>query len=297
MKALLIGLGEVGTAVYNYYDYDSLNKIITYDSADELPYPAIEDIDILLVCIPYSKSFIKNVNFYKTRYNIKSTIIFSSVPIGTTAKIDGAVHSPIEGVHPYLVNSLNLFERYVGGEVDANISYFFDHSHHYVTYLERSEITEFLKLQSTSNYGLMIEYARYINSICDKMNISYEHVKDYNRNYNELYEYLPRPNIKRYILDPPDKDGIKGHCILENAVILNELYPNNLLTSIMRLGKHESTISEGKLYLNKTWLMCEYYGKNRSTGDIARQFNVSQENISAIMKRRGIQLKNKEELK
>lgn len=262
MKKVLVGYGEIGRAVAEVFgvkDIHDPGKGATCEG----------QYDILLVAIPYSDDFVNTVNVYRERYKTKATIIFSTVAIGVTRQILGAVHSPIEGKHPKLAESIRLMPRWVGG-YGKLVNQFFTEAGFSPIYVT-PETTEFLKLQSTSMYGLNIAYARYVKEVCDKLEINYDHVKQFNLDYNTLYKRLQLPQYQRYILDPPEPEGIKGHCILENAITLYEQYPSELLREILALGKNPSTISEEKLYFNRTWLYCEHYGKGKSATQIGNE--------------------------
>lgn len=228
MKAILIGYGEVGKGVYDYYS--KFHQIDIFD----LNYKDIKltEYDLMLVTIPYSDNFIIDVTNYVNEFNPKATIIFSTVPIGTTKLIKNAVHSPVEGKHPNLGKSMELFQRFMGGINGLAIEFFVTAKQQPII-LEKPEHTEFLKLQSTTNYGVMIEYARYIKSICDDINLNYESVKDFNRAYNDLYSNMGLDNIKRYILDPPE-GTLGGHCVRPNAMLLDAQYPNDLVKEIYK---------------------------------------------------------------
>ena len=228
MKALLVGYGEIGKSVEQYYG--KYHRIRVYDPAIDDAYPRQQKFDILLVAFGYSKNFVDQVKFYKSKYDIENVIIFSTVPMGTTRQIIGAVHSPVEGRHPHLEESIGIFKRYMGG-YNSECAIFLLKGHKDVEVLQEPEHTEFLKIQSTTNYGIMLEYARYVKSVCDKLNMDYDYVMDFNKSYNNLYEQLGLPNISRYILTPPE-GKIGGHCVVPNAVILNKLYPNPLVQEV-----------------------------------------------------------------
>lgn len=283
MRKVLVGYGEIGRAVAEVFDVKDIHdpgKGATCEG----------QYDILLVAIPYSDDFVDTVNAYRERYKIKATIIFSTVAIGITRQIPDAVHSPVEGKHPDLADSIRIFRRWVGG-FNRTVERFFKESGFEPTFVEKPEITEFMKLQSTTNYGLNIAMAKYVKEVCDQLGMDYKLVNQYDESYNRLYEKLGVPWAKRYILTPPPPDGIKGHCVLENLILLYEQYPSELLRGIFALGKHPETIKEEKPYLNKTWLYCEHYGKNKSAEQIGREQGCSGANILGRMKRRGMKVR------
>lgn len=226
IKAILIGYGQIGRAIYEVFGkhhdldvYDIMFKVKPQGT-----------YDILLVAIPYSDRFVEIVNAYREEYGVQATIVFSTVAIGTTSRIPDVVHSPVEGRHPNLTESMMLFQRWVGGYHESAHQFLIEAGFR-PTYLARPEFTEFLKLQSTSNYGVCIEYARYVKSVCDDLGMDYEAVKQFNRDYNDLYLDLDLPQFQRYILDPPI-GPIGGTCVRPNARILDNQYPHIFLKEI-----------------------------------------------------------------
>ena len=218
MRGLICGYGEVGKGVHEafkkYHQFD------TYDLKNKSmlngPY------DILIITFPYFDEFVEEVGMYQLIAAPKVTLIFSTVPIGTTRQINNAVHCPIEGKHPNLGDSIRKFTRFVGYNNDTALRYaeqfFYEADIPKIFPVFNSDCTELMKLQSTTNYGINIEYARFVKRLCDKCNVPYEFVKIYNSEYNDLYEGT---GYKRYILEPP-QGKIGGHCILQNLPLLKE---------------------------------------------------------------------------
>ena len=228
MKALLIGYGQIGRAVYEVFS--GTHAIDIYDTAfKEKPEG---EFDILLVAIPYGDKFVDTVNQYRRDYAVKATIIFSTVAIGTTRQILGAVHSPVEGKHPQLSDSIRMMPRWVGG-YNKTVERFFNDAGFKPIFCEKPEITEFLKLRSTSRYGINIEFARYEKSVCDDLGMDYEYIRKFDQDYNELYRELGMPQYQRYILFPP-VGNCGGHCVGPNARLLDAQYPSWFLKEIYR---------------------------------------------------------------
>ncbi len=226
--ALLVGYGQIGKSIHEVFG--EAHDITVYDKTfSEKP---DGDYTVLLIAIPYGNNFIDTVNAYREQYKVKATIIFSTVAIGTTRKIPNAVHSPVEGRHPKLAESIRLMPRWVGG-YGKLVDEFFTAAGFKPVYVT-SETTEFLKLQSTAMYGLNIEFARYVKSVCDELGINYAHVKNFNLDYNGLYRKLGMGGkYQRYILDPPE-GMIKGHCIVPNSKMLDAQFPSVFLREIYR---------------------------------------------------------------
>ena len=220
LNCLLIGYGEIGKGFKEAYE-----KYHNFDAIDiNIKYPRkYFNYDIMFVAIPFTENFVENVKSYQALYSPKATVILSTVEVGTSSKVD-AVHVPIEGKHPYLAESIKKWQVFMGGK--NNIAYkFFADANKIVYQLEKPEHTEFLKLQSTTNYGIMIEYARYVNDCCKQIDMDYNEVIAFNTAYNQLYKSMGMQNFQRYILTPPE--GAKqGHCVTPNAKILAKQFPN-----------------------------------------------------------------------
>jgi UDP-N-acetyl-D-mannosaminuronate dehydrogenase len=232
MKHLIIGMGEVGMALSHVLKKEKLQVRDLFDNNVSLP------IDMLHICIPYSETFVEVVKDYIEEYKPKHTIIYSSVPVGTTRQIgENVAHSPVEGIHPKLVAGFRNFTRWIGSTSVETTEACADFWIQYVSHTRAThnpDHTEFLKLYSTSKYGINIVFADYANNVAKHLGMDYEQVKHYDQDYNKLYTRIQRNQYKRYILDPPD-GKIGGHCIVPNAELLSEQYPNEQLTLIMEM--------------------------------------------------------------
>jgi len=230
MKAILCGYGEIGKAVFKVFS--KYHKIQIHDPYQSLEVSKGTKADILLVAIPYSSAFVNIVSKYQKYFKIKTTIVFSTTAIGTCRQLN-AVHSPVEGKHPNLAKSIKIHKRWIGG-TNINALDFFSKAgfkSKNTEILRKSEWTEFLKLRSTSLYGVNIEFARYSKEVADNLKMPFENIQQFDKDYNKLYQELKMPQYSRYILTPP-KGKIGGHCVTSNSKILNKQYPNNLLKEI-----------------------------------------------------------------
>lgn len=229
MRAICAGQGEIGKAVKEVFG--EYHDIFPYDTKGGYDLPK-GHFDILLVCFPWQENFVDIVKAYINLHHIKATIIFSTVPIGTTRQIPNAVHSPIEGRHENLAKSILLMRRFVGG-FDATVYDFFLATTIIPKYLDKPEFTEFIKLRSTSRYGVNIEFSRYEKEVCKNIGMDYRYIWDFDEEYNSLYRQLGEPRFARYILTPPT-GNIGGHCVVPNAKLLDAQYPSIFLKEIYR---------------------------------------------------------------
>lgn len=226
MLAVLAGFGEIGESVYNVFS--KYHDIAIHDP--EQGYDATGGVfDILLVAIPYSEHFCDIVADYARMFGVEGTLVFSTVPVGTCRKI-GACHSPVEGKHPDLTESIRKTDKWLGGS-NIYAKRFLEEADFTVRRFNNPETTEFLKIRSTTLYGLNIEFARYSKQVCDELKIEYSVVKEWDAWVNGLYATMGMPQFTRYILDPPI--GAKGgHCVTANAKMLNSQYPHTLVSVV-----------------------------------------------------------------
>lgn len=217
MKNLIIGLGEIGTAMRSILECDG------YDLGHELE----GEYDIIHICFPYSSHFYSYVKDYQKKFNAKYTVIHATVPVGTSRKL-GAIHSPVRGVHPHLEQSIRTFVKYFGGENTEAVSSVFLEKGIKVAVCDKPETTELMKIVDTTGYGVNILIEKEIYRLCEEYGVSFKDVyTEANRTYNEGYENIGMPQFKKYILE--HKEGkIGGHCIMPNAELL-DTWMNSLL--------------------------------------------------------------------
>lgn len=242
----ILGFGEVGQAVAKFYKnprfrnrYGGQAKIKDLKRDDGL-----ESVEILHICIPWSKNFISIVQQEIKAIRPELTIIHSTVPVGTTKKIISGlprvcrkvVHSPIRGIHPYLYEGIKIFVKYIGADNKKAGEVAKKHLESLgikTKLFMPSATTEIGKLLDTAYYGLVIAWHGEMKKLCDKYAIDFDKaVADFNLTYNEGYKKLGKLNVLRPVLYPP-KEGIGGHCVVENAAILKRYFQSRALDLIL----------------------------------------------------------------
>lgn len=222
----ILGFGEVGSSLAKVYKNTKYNiKIKDVGKCDDF-----KNIYILNVCIPYNKSFISIVIKEIKKYKPKLTIIHSTVPVGTTQKINNklkkefnVVHSPIIGNHPNLDIGIKTFEKYIGIDRLESASLAVEHleSLKLKCYIIRdSRHTELAKLFCTTYYGICIAWHYEMNKIFKKHNLDFSFIKNWTKNYNRGYKKLGCEIYNRPNLKPPEDKKIGGHCVIPNAELL-----------------------------------------------------------------------------
>lgn len=228
MTHTVIGLGQIGSAVAQVL-LDANYKVSTLDVHSE---PSKQS-DILHICFGYSEKFIKEVKRYQRLYEPRLTIVYSTVPIGTIKTLPQTVHSPVEGRHPRLYYSVKAGTRYIGHNSvrDGDLAAEIWNSITECELLPNSDWTEFLKLASTSKFGINLVWEDYVNEVAQELGMSHIIAKNWDKNYNKLYKKLKFPQFRKYVLDAPE-GKIGGHCVVPNAELLDEQYPSELLKMI-----------------------------------------------------------------
>lgn len=234
MSSVIVGFGEIGKAVYDAMDESSYIVDLNMQSEDAAP----SEVDVLHICFPPSETFVEDVEMYINQFDPSHTIVWASTPIGTCSLIaDYVIHSPVEGKHPNLAKSIRTMVRWIGCfdkmERDWANEYFCMKGLD-TRPVEKSEYTEALKLLSTSEYGINIVFADYKKWVADTLGMDYELMKEWNHDYNSLYQSLKLPQFQKFILDPP-QSKIGGHCVTQNAELLNGQFPHEMLRLIREM--------------------------------------------------------------
>jgi len=209
MQNLIIGIGEVGTALGNIFT-DADLQAHHYNSYD---------CEILHIAFPYSNEFENEVKRYQKLHNPKHTIIHSTVPVGTSRKLN-AIHSPIRGIHPNLEQGIRTFVKFIGGEQASEVADLFRKSGIRVMLFDRQETTEALKLFDTEYFRTCVEFTHRVKRYCNKHNLNFAEVYTLpNITYNEGYGTLGYKEYYRPVLEPIMKE-IGGHCLVPNSKLI-----------------------------------------------------------------------------
>lgn len=212
MRHLVIGNGEIGSAIAEVLEADVIDKNEDAES---------ETYEFIHICFPFSDDFIHLVEEYQRTYNPNYTVIHSTVPVGTS-KILGAVHSPVRGRHPNLEPGVRTFAKFFGGLGASVCAREFEELGIETVISENSEDTEAMKLWDTTQYGVNIVLEKIIHKYCEENGLNFDIVyTKANETYNQGYEELGEPQFKKFILEHSE-GPIGGHCVLQNLPLLDE---------------------------------------------------------------------------
>ncbi len=246
MKIMILGLGEIGKAIYEVVSSKFPSDVYGRD----VDFQPSFRVEVVHICYPYSEDFVRITNNYLSLYNPDFTIVHTTTPPGTCEQLQGLVaHCPIRGRHQDLVKGILEYEMVLGyNNQDA-----YEYTHNYMTKLRvktksvsSSKTSELLKLLSLTHFAFNIEFARLAKECCDKYDVDYSYVKDYTNSYNRTIERLEGVQFYKSNLNPPE-GKIGGHCVLNAVSLLNTEVPNPLLTEILKINKEL-----GKLSLDKS---------------------------------------------
>lgn len=254
MISLVIGMGEIGSALYKVLSDTYKKKVLGYDLAQEEEWPQIKKLDILHICIPDIENFVEIVNLYVKRYKPKYTIVHSSVQVGTTAKIDGAsFHSPVRGKHPNMEKGLLTYKKYLSWDgpntyAATDLSNYFCKAGITCKTLPDTKVTELGKLLALARYGVYLAFAKEQEAICAKYDVPYHKaVSDFEVTRTEGLIELGEPELIQPMLFPFD-NFIGGHCTVEDMAILLEENDDPLLYLAHEIGRNTTIWDDCNIY-------------------------------------------------
>jgi len=230
MKHLVIGMGEVGTAlaaILGSYTH-TLDAKNSKEPFREGPY------EVVHICFPYSSIFLAEVEGYKKRFNPQVLIIHSSVPVGTSDKL-GAVYSPVRGVHPDLALGMRTITKYFAGLKAGKAASYFSTLGIPVRVLSDTRTLEAAKLWDTTVYGLSILLEKEMWAYARENGLDFEIMyREFTATYNMGYSKLGMPHVVRpWLMHADGKIG--GHCVLENAALLDSPSAKRLIKENKKL--------------------------------------------------------------
>lgn len=213
MKHLVVGAGEVGTAVAAVLSRAHPTVLRDVDPVDETA-------DVLDVCIPWSDTFVKSVAGYAIEHQVHTVVVHSTVPAGT-CDAQGWVHSPIRGRHPHLEEGVTSFVKHFGGAGAEEAALDWKVVGVPTAVHPRAAECEAGKLWELVQFGVQVRMEKAIHTWCTERGLDPEVVytsmaHTYNQGYEQLgYGHFVRPVLKHM---PGD---IGGHCVVPMADLLD----------------------------------------------------------------------------
>lgn len=245
--ATIIGMGTVGTALYNAIMHTKNFRIKTWDKQNS-DFSQLMPSDFLHIVFPYSDSFIDDVLFFQKKCKPNLIIIHSTVKPGTTQKLDlekcPVAYSPILGSHDKLNFAIPAFIKMVAAPRKKILGYAIEHLGilgFQLKLMKSTEALELGKLLSTLYFGWCIAFQKEAREICKGQDIYDMAYDTFSHIYNENYRLLLGINESDYYPIRPilnDMPGpIGGKCIIPNAKLLEEFCPNELSEFLLRMNE------------------------------------------------------------
>ncbi|MBS7621501.1 GDP-mannose dehydrogenase [Candidatus Bathyarchaeota archaeon] len=252
-KVLIIGLGEVGRALFELFKECGKFDVYGFDIDEEKMQSVVGDVempetfDVMHICYPCvdQESFVKVTLDYMRRFKPKLTIINSTVPPGATWKIyeitkSLVVHSPIRGMHKSLETmkrDIMFWSKYVGGatrEAAELAKKHFEKLGLKVKILKSPVETELAKLFETIYRAWMIVCFQEMHRISRYFGADFDEVVD-------MIEDIHRVHFNKPLHYP---GVIGGHCLIPNTELLLKAYDSEFLRLILK--SNEKRIEEIK---------------------------------------------------
>jgi UDP-N-acetyl-D-mannosaminuronate dehydrogenase len=241
---LVVGLGEIGRAFFELLkekdsltvyglDLDKRKMHATNQDQSKLP----KEVDTMHICLPCKEQtkFVATIASYIKQFKTKLLIINSTVPPGTTRKIQQSckclvAHSPARGVHKspeHMKWEMKRWTKYVGG---ANAKAAEAACKHFekiglkVKVLKSCAETELAKLFETTYRAWMIACFQEMHRISQAFEADFDQVVDF-------LEDTHRVRLDRPIMFP---GFIGGHCLIQNTELLLKSYDSEFLRLILK---------------------------------------------------------------
>ncbi len=240
-KDIVVGLGEIGMPILKLLSEkiptDGYDKIKNLNS---IKFPNIENIEIMHVCIPFTKAFNKNVTQLISKFNPKIVVIHSTISPNTTKKLQAKIDLPIiysatRGVHKRMSKDLKRYTKFFAVYDYAPNSKWA--SRIFQNKLKKcgvktKQMSQPVTLElakvvcDTSYYGWLINFAQISKMIADKENVDYD----------EMWSFTDE--IQKFLKNRPKMfpGFIGGHCVIPNLELMDNKSLNQI-NSINNLFK------------------------------------------------------------
>ena len=259
-KDVVVGLGEIGSPLLKLFSKHE--KIIGYDTDTKLmniaKFNKFADLptSFLHIAIPVTKKFDSNlIQIYK-KFQPECIVIHSTIPPGTTEKIQKKllcplIYSATRGVHKRMLKDIKRYTKFfaISNKAPKRQWAIKTFSKKMKTHgvktkqMSKPETLELAKILCDTSYlGWLINYSQITNVIA----------KNHNVNYDEMWTFSDE--IHKILGNRPKMypGYIGGHCVIPNLDLIN----NQTLNLIKQMNnsylkKINSVKSINKKYTKK----------------------------------------------
>jgi len=235
-NVLVVGLGEVGMALYEIIKESEEYEVYGLDLAINLNQKIPNKIDIMHICYPYVNCiFVKSVIQYVGLYNPELLIVNSTIKPRTISEIAKKCQckiafSPIFGTHrgkEYFKDEIKFYGKFVGGIDDESTKFTMEHFNKVgiFTIGTKSPLeAEIIKLYCTTYYGMIVALSQEFHRFSRSMGADYE----------DVIKGIIYLHSKAFNKPPAYPDAIGGHCVLPNIDIILSCYDSELIKSLLK---------------------------------------------------------------
>jgi len=229
-KDIVVGLGEIGSPILRLVSkgitavgYDKNPKIMNRKKFDRFSEYSVE---LLHVCIPFSKDFEKKFLGIVKKYNPQGVVIHSTISPSTTLNLQKKskipiVYSATRGVHKRMIKDLHRYTKFYSVYswapnarwVGRIFSKRMEDGGVKVKKMSNPLTLELAKIiVDTSYYGWLINYAQLSNMIAIKHKVDYDEMWSFAEEIHKILGNRPKmfPGF------------IGGHCVIPNLDLISD---------------------------------------------------------------------------
>jgi len=254
-KDIVVGLGEIGLPILKILS--KKEKIVGYDVNEKLmnkdKFKKFKELptSFLHIAIPITTKFDSNlIQLYK-KFSPDCIVIHSTIPPGTTERLQKKLDSPIiysatRGVHKRMLKDLKRYTKFFAISNSApkkqwavrSFSKKMKNSGIRTKQMSKPETLELAKILCDTSYlGWLINYSQITNVIAKNFDVNYDEMWTFS---DEIHKILGnRP--KMY------PGYIGGHCVIPNLELINNKTLNlikEMNTSYVKKIKNAKSINK-----------------------------------------------------
>ena len=224
MNDIIIGMGEMGSTLYDYLTqqgFKVVGKDTILDRSRFYEGWMNDKTYFTHICIKFGQDFIETAISYAEAS--KALIIHSTVPPNTTKAIQDSskvpiIYSPIRGVHKRFLEDLKRYKKFYAIQkqiASAEIELEFNKRFPNNVYLLKPITLELAKLLcDTTYYGMLIAYRKATDMIAKKYEVDGDEMWQFAKEINEFLNNRP--------VMFNDHKKIGGHCVMPNLKLLGD---------------------------------------------------------------------------
>ncbi len=237
-RLLVVGLGEVGSAVYSVARGSGVFDVYGYDVVESRSPNRLEEIpspvDYLHVAIPFQDpgQFLEAVRGYVERFRPRLVLVHSTVAPGTTRMLwrrlgVSVAYTPVRGKHPCIEEHLRFWPKWVAVLPREALDEAAGHLEAMGLRVRRCECEpeslELAKLWETVYRAAMIAAWQEVHRMAMRFGADIGVVAEFVAEVHEVLRDRPvyYPGV------------IGGHCLIPNTRILRSVYQSKLLDFIL----------------------------------------------------------------